>query len=250
MSRKPGCVWVHRLVSVALLALLFLGGSPSHAQAPPRLLSVTFSIPNPFGEGPGPMSGPEPAATAALPLFGATNVWNNLPAPFGPLITDPSWANLVDSNGRTTRARFTVEGTVLPVNLYPWFPVGYIGNELRSQFLAWNSWNGTIPGGAGPGASTTIRWTISGLRPLTRYSMFFYGAVADDARSFDIRIQGRRRSVPTYLFGDPMGSGGAYVASVWSDWRGRITGRGVGVGEDTTADNEANWVGFQLVERR
>jgi hypothetical protein len=242
----------HRLVTVTMLALLVVTGSPLHAQGggPGRLFSVTFTIPNSFGlGGPAPMSGPEPAATAALPLFGAANVWNNLPATFGVLTRNPSWSNLVDSNGTMTRVRFSVAGTVLPVNLYPYGPDLYVGNTLRSQWIAWNSWNGPIPGAAGPGESTTIRWTIGGLLPNHRYSMFFYGAVANIARSFDMRIQGRTKNIPTYLYGTPMGSGGVYFANLWSDGRGRVQGLGVGVGDDTTAENEANWVGFQLAER-
>ena len=46
------------LLTLGLLALLSLAGSPSFAQGggPPRLLSVTFDIPNSFGlGGPGPM---------------------------------------------------------------------------------------------------------------------------------------------------------------------------------------------------
>jgi hypothetical protein len=242
----------YRLFTVTLLALLVCAGSPLQAQGgrSRRLFGVTFSIPNSFGlGGPAPMSGPEPAATAALPLFGAANVWNNLPATFGVLTRNPSWSNLVDSKGRTTRVRFRVVGTVLPVNLFPYGPDLYVGNTLRSQFIAWNSWNGPIPGAAGPGESTTIRWTIEGLQPNHRYSMFFYGAVTNTARSFDMTIQGRTKNVPTYLYGAPMGSGGAYFANLWSDGLGRIRGQGIGVGDDSTAENEANWVGFQLVEQ-
>jgi len=45
-----------------------------------------------------PMSGPDPAATSANPLFGVANVWNNLEVPFQ-LNTNPSWSDLVDSTG-------------------------------------------------------------------------------------------------------------------------------------------------------
>jgi hypothetical protein len=240
-----------------LLASLVLSAGLLHAKdrstaAPPlppsSLLSVTFDIPNSFGAGgPVPMSGPDPSATAANPLFGRADVWNHLPAPFGVLTANPSWSGLVDSEGRKTRVRFDIRGTVLPVNLYPYAPDLYEGNTLRSQFLAWNSWNGSVPGGAGPGESRVIRWTISGLRPNAIYAMFVYGSLADSSRSFDMRIQGVTKSVPTYPFGSPMGSGGAYFPYLRSDYRGEISGLGIGVGEDSTAVNEANWVGFQLV---
>lgn len=244
------------LFTISLLPLLVLTCSQlnagSQSERAPSLFSVTFSIPNTFNgvSGPGPMSGPEPYATAANPLFGAANVWNNLPAPFGVLVTNPSWSGLVDNQGRTTHVGFSVTGTVLPTNLYPYDPSAYVGDTLRSQFISWNSWNGPVFGGAGPGESTTIRWAISGLKPHTRYAMFVYGGLADISRSFDISIEGVTKNVPVYLYGSSIGAGGVYFAHIWSDPWGRISGEGIGVGDDSTAQNEANWVGFQLVEMR
>jgi len=237
------------LFAVALLTLLILASTqPIRAQS---LISVTFSIPNSFGMGgPPPMSGPESAATSANPLFGSANVWNNLPTVFGVLTTNPSWSGLVNSRGATTRVKFSIVGTVVPVNLYPYNPSAYVSDTLRSQFIAWNSWNGPVFGGAGPGESTTIRWTISGLRPNARFQMFVYGAIADISRSFDMTIQGRTMNVPTYVYGSSIGSGGAYFVDVFSDPRGRISGVGRGIGNDSTALNEANWTGFQLVQVR
>jgi len=194
------------------------------------------------------MSGPEPSATAANSLFGAADVWNNLPAAFGVLIENPSWSNLLDHKGRLTGVTFSITGTVLPVNLYPFIPSAYVGDTLRSRFLAWNSWNGPVFGGAGPGESTTIHWTISGLQPNKRYAMFVYGAVADISRSFDMTIAGVTMNVPTYIFGSPIGAGGVYFPNLFSDSQGSISGDALGVGNDATALNEANWVGFQLVE--
>jgi len=239
----------HLLFTVTLLTLLMLSSTPSlRAQS---LISVTFDIPNSFGlGGPGPMSGPESAATIANPLFGAANVWNNLPATFGGLTTNPSWSGLVNSHGGKTHVKFSVIGTVLPVNLYPYIPSAYLSDTLRSRWLAWNSWNGPVFGGAGPGESTTIRWTISGLGPNASYDMFVYGAVADLSRSFDMTIEGRTMNVPTTTFGSSIGAGGVYFAHIFSDSWGRISGAGTGVGDDSTALNEANWVGFQLVRVR
>jgi len=237
----------------ASLALLVLVGSQSHARDRSArghsLFSVTFLVPNSFGAGgPGPMSGPEPSATAANPLFGLADVWNNLPAAFGVLTKDPSWSGLVNSHGAKTRVSFSVKGTVLPINLYPYNPAAYAGDALRSQWIAWNSWNGPVFGAAGPGESTTIRWTISGLKPHRRYAMFVYSNLADLSRSFDMRIEGITKNVPTYVYNTPIGPGGVYFANLFSDASGRISGRGIGVGDDSTALNEANWVGFQLVE--
>jgi hypothetical protein len=240
---------------VSFLALLVAAAGAAHAgdrvAKTPSLLSVTFDVPNSFGSGgPVPVSGPDPSATAANPLFGQANVWNHLPAPFGVLVRNPRWSQLVDSSGRRTHVRFVVRGTVLPVNLYPYSPSLYAGNTLRSQFLAWNSWNGPIPGAAGPGESKTIWWMVTGLEPRARYAMFVYGAIADNSRSFDMRIQGVTKNVPTYAFGAPLGSGGAYFANLRADRQGRIWGLGIGVGDDSTFVNEANWVGFQLARLR
>jgi len=237
----------HLLFAATLLAfLLFVSTQSLNAQT---LISVTFNVPNSYGlGGPPPMSGPESGATSANPLFGAADVWNNLPTSFGILTKNPSWSGLVNSKGEMTRISFSVTGTVLPVNLYPYGPSNYGSDILRSRWIAWNSWNGPVFGADGPGESTTIRWTISGLRPNTRYDMFVYGAVADISRSFDMTIEGRTINVPTYIYGSPIGLGGVYFAHIISDPWGRISGRGIGVGEDLTAQNEANWPGFQLVE--
>jgi len=232
----------------SMILLMLASTSSLRAQS---LISVTFSVPNSFGMGgPPPMSGPESAATIANPLFGSANVWNNLPAAFGVLTTNPSWSGLVNSHGAKTRVKFSIMGTVVPINLYPFNPLAYVSDTLRSQFLAWNSWNGPVFGGAGPGESKTIRWTISGLRPNARYDMFVYGGLADLSRSFDMTIEGRTMNVPTYVFGSSIGSGGVYFAHLFSDPFGRISGVGTGVGNDSTAVNEANWVGFQLVRVR
>jgi hypothetical protein len=62
--------------------------------------------------------------------------------------------------------------------------------------MAWNSWNGTVFGGAGPDR-TAIEWTISGRKPDAEYDMFVYGAAGDVSRSFDMTIDGRTMNVPT-----------------------------------------------------
>lgn len=227
------------------------GGGGGAAQS---LISVTFNIPNSFNGVTGPplMSGPEPSATAANPRFGVANAWNNLPITFGVLTTNPSWSGLVDSKGAATNVNFSITGTVLPVNLYPYNPAEFAGHDFRSQYLAWNSNNGHNPGGAGPGESTTIYWTLTGLRPRTRYRMFVYGPIAGISRSFDMIIEGRTRNVPTYVSASTIGFGGAYFANIRSDGSGRISGLARGIGSSTAsgAVNEANWTGFQLLEAR
>ena len=251
MLSNPRCRRSHFLIgTIVAIFLIGLCTEPLGAQS---LISVTFDIPNSFNGVTGPplMSGPEPSATSANPRFGNANVWNNLPLSFGVLTTDPSWSGLVDNRGGATRVSFSVTGTVLPVNLYPYNPAMYAGDTLRSQFLAWNSNNGPIHGGAGPGESTTIRWTISGLRPRTRYRLFVYGALAGISRSFDMTIGRTTENVPSYVSGNNIGAGGAYFAFVMSDSKGRIRGEGVGIGSSTVAGapNEANWSGFQLAGR-
>jgi len=246
----------HFLYTVTLLTLLMLASS--HSLRAQSLISVAFNVPNSFNgvTGPPPMSGPESSATGANPLFGGANVWNNLiindfaSGPTGSLTTNPSWSGLVKSTGAATHVGLSITGTVLGVNLYVYYPPAYGSDTLRSQFIAWNSNNGPVFLGAGPGESTTIRWTISGLRPHTRYDMFVYGAVADISRSFDMTIEGQTKNVPTYVSVSAIGSGGVYFAHIISDAWGRISGVGTGVGDDSTAVNEANWTGFQLVEVR
>jgi PEP-CTERM motif len=222
-------------------------GSTQSLRADP-LISVAFNIPNSFGSGgPSPMSGPESSATSANPLFGAANLWNNLDLNFGVLTTNPGWTNLVNSTGVATGVDFSITGTIVPINLYPYNPSAYGSNTLLSQFIAWNSCAGGGCG-AGPGESTSISWTISGLAPNTAYDMFVYGAIANVSRSFNMTINGTTINVPTYVYGSPIGPTGVNFANIVSNAQGDISGVGTGIGDNSSFLNEANWSGFQLVQ--
>jgi PEP-CTERM motif len=186
------------------------------------------------------MSGPESSATSANPLFGAANAWNNLNLDFGVLTTNPGWTNLVSSTGVATGVDFSITGTVLPLNLYPFNPSAYGSNTLLSQFVAWNS--------HGADESTSISWTISGLAPNTTYDMFVYGAIADQSRSFNMTISGTTINVPTYAWGSTVASSGVYFVDLTSNAQGSISGVGTGLGSNLGTANEANWSGFQLTQ--
>ena len=165
---------------------------PSSLKADSTLISVVFTSVNEYGSGgPGDISGPESTATAQNPLFGAANVWNNLSSAFGVLTTNPSWTNLVDSNGNATGVELSIVGTVQPVNVYPYNPGFYAGNPLRSYYLAWNS-NG--PGGE----SDSITWALSGLAPNATYDMCAYGPVTGQNVSFNMTIGSNTQAVQTY----------------------------------------------------
>ena len=232
------------LGTLSLVLVLLVGSQVSSAQAPGRVISVAFKTNNPAGNSP-PMSGPEAAATLANPSFGAANVWNNLHVEWAPpLTTNPAWTNLVDSTGQTTGVSLSINGTVLPVDFWPWLPNP---DPLRSGLIAWNSWtNGG--GGAGPGESTSIVWKLSGLPPLTKFDICVYGAVTDMDRSFTMTVAGIIMNIPTFNGNTSSPQSCVLFSTIASNAKGIITVRADGVGDSTTAQNEANWSGFQLVQ--
>jgi hypothetical protein len=239
MNIAPKNHLTHLLFAVGLLAGVVIGTTqPMRAD----LFSVAFKTYSPYGNSP-LISGPEPAATAANAAFGAANVWNNLHGPWA-LYPNPSWSNLVDNNGTATSVSFSIAGTIAPIDLWPWIPNP---DPLRSAFIAWNSWtNGG--GGFGAGESTTIGWSLTGLAPNATYDMFIYGSVADTTRSFNMTIQGKTLNIPTLNSVNSPPPGGVLFANVYTNAAGAISGIGAGFGDSTTAANEADWSGFQIVE--
>jgi hypothetical protein len=235
-----------RIAMFTVVVVLLIGSQLSSAQAPASglLISVTFKTNNPFGNSP-PMSGPEPAATMANPSFGAANVWNNLFSPWAPPLTkNPSWSNLVDSTGNATSVSLSITGTIFPLDLWPFIPNP---DPLRSAFIAWNSWtNGG--GGAGPGESTSIVWKLSGLPPKAKFDICIYGGVADADRSFTTTAGGIIMDIPTYNSTSSSLQNCVLFSDIASNASGVITVQAAGVGDSTTAVNEANWSGFQLVQ--
>src|SRR5579864_9800829 len=125
-----------KLFCALLLALCFVAQSSvaqtSSAQSNSTnlLISVVFKTDSPFGNSP-PVSGPEPAATDANPLFGSANVWNNLQALFN-LNMNPSWANLVDNTGAATGDNLSITGTVGATDFWGFNPV--VRSPLQSPF--------------------------------------------------------------------------------------------------------------------
>jgi sugar lactone lactonase YvrE len=194
-------------------------------------------------------SGPESAATALDPVFGAADVWNPLNIPqFPALDVNPSWSNLLDSTGAQTPVSFSITGAVGGVSLYA--PAGILPgfvdpDPLRSVYLFFSS-NSTT----NPGESTTIQWQITGLAPNAAYDMCVYGARADFARSFNMTIGGTTLNVPTLLFNDPSPSSCVLFRGILSEATGTISGVGTGIGSPVGFQNEANWSGFQIAPSR
>jgi hypothetical protein len=228
----------HLRFSVTLLTLLMLASTQSLRAD--SLISVAFKAPNSFGQSPN-ISGPESAATSANPLFGAANVWNNLDFTFGGLTTNPAFTNLDASTGAATGVNFSITGTVLPVDLFPFIPTP---DPLRSTFIAWNS----NAGGSLAGESTSISWTLTGLAPNSTFDLFIYGSRADQNRSFDMTIEGTTLNIPTFMSTSSQPPDGVLFAQIVSDASGTISGVGTGIGSDVGNANEANWSGFQLLQ--
>lgn len=231
--------------SIVLLFVVVLGSSQfcnAQSGTTSLLISVAFKTDNPYGNSP-LVSGPEPAATDANPLFGAANVWNNLPTQFNQN-ANPTWSNLVDNTGAATGVGLSITGTVGGTDFWPW--ESYF-DPLRSAMIFWNSW--TEGGGAfGPGESKSISWTLSGLPPSTTFDMCVYGAFADIDRDFDMTIQGTTMSIPTFNSANSPQANCVLFTNVTSDGHGTISGVASGTGDSTTAVNEADWSGFQLVK--
>jgi len=233
--------------TVILMAVFMMAGSDQTASAQAgttnTLISVAFKTNNPYGNSP-LVSGPEPAAIDANALFASANVWNNLQATWGILDVNPSWSNLVDSTGTPTGVNLSITGTVVATDFWPWES---FQDPLRSAFILWNSW--TNGGGAvGPGESTSITWTLTGLLPATTYDMCVYGSFADIDRSFDMTIEDTAMSIPTFNSANSPQPNCVLFTNITSDGQGTISGVADGVGDSTTAANEADWSGFQLVE--
>ncbi|HZD30174.1 MAG TPA: PEP-CTERM sorting domain-containing protein [Candidatus Angelobacter sp.] len=209
-----------------------------------QVYSVAFKTNNPAGNT-GPVSGPEAAATAANSAFGGANVWNNVFSPYA-LETNPSWSNLLDSTGASSSVSLSITGTVGAVDFAPWEPAP---DPIRTAFLFWNSWqNGQ--GAFGAGESTNIAWQLTGLQPNATYAMFFYGALPDTTRYFDVTIGGNTQQVWSYNDSVAHPLTGTLFATVYSNASGAISGTGEGIGNGCCSGgtNEADWSGFQIAE--
>jgi PEP-CTERM motif len=237
MSLSPsGRLLFIRLTLAASVAVAVV--PPLHADP---LISLAFNSPNKFGVSP-IISGPDAASTAANPLFGAANVWNNVDVPFGGELTNPTWTNLVNSTGASIGVTFQVNGTVSGVDFYPFIPNL---NPLRSELMGFND-NGQ---GQLPDISANITWSLSGLAPNATFDMCVYGSEANYNRSFNMTIGGVTHNVPTFDATKSVPPTSCVLFNnLISNSAGTITGIGTGIGPIDQFTSEGDWSGFQIVE--
>jgi hypothetical protein len=205
-------------------AVLALGLLAVGTEASALLISADFG--NGFAGAAQPLfSGIEPKAAALDPAFGAADVWNDLTTGVAGVVTDPSFAGLLDSTGAGTGVTFSITGTLDSYN-----GASATASSLTRDYFYWN---------ASLGVSTTLSWSFSGLTPGQSYALVFYGANTDVNRSFGLSIDGIGSVgvVPTAsgVQPDPL-----YVI-VAASAGGLIAGT-------AAADPafEADWAGFQL----
>ena len=151
-----------------------------------------------------------------------TDVWNAINIPGHPnTATDPSF-DLLDSNGDETGVSLSFTGTISSWSNTP-------GNDpLTNDYLFVNAGN----------ADVSAAWELSGLSPLSEFTLFTYGGLARDMLlTVDTDGDGDlTNETPTNIdingfeFTGTVGANGSILGSI-----------------DPGASNEANWGGFQLI---
>jgi hypothetical protein len=151
-----------------------------------------------------------------------TDVWNAINIPGHPnTATDPSF-DLLDSNGDETGVSLSFTGTISSWSNTP-------GNDpLTDDYLFVNAGN----------ADVSAAWELSGLSPLSEFTLFTYGGLARDMLlTVDTDGDGDlTNETPTNIdingfeFTGTVGANGSILGSI-----------------DPGASNEANWGGFQLI---
>ena len=151
-----------------------------------------------------------------------TDVWNAINIPGHPnTATDPSF-DLLDSNGDETGVSLSFTGTISSWSNTP-------GNDpLTNDYLFVNAGN----------ADVSVAWELSGLSPLSEFTLFTYGGLARDMLlTVDTDGDGDlTNETPTNIdingfeFTGTVGTNGSILGSI-----------------DPGASNEANWGGFQLI---
>ncbi|MDC0550156.1 hypothetical protein OAO58_00985 [bacterium] len=151
-----------------------------------------------------------------------TDVWNAINIPGHPnTATDPSF-DLLDSNGDETGVSLSFTGTISSWSNTP-------GNDpLTDDYLFVNAGN----------ADFSAAWELSGLSPLSEFTLFTYGGLARDMLlTVDTDGDGDlTNETPTNIdingfeFTGTVGANGSILGSI-----------------DPGASNEANWGGFQLI---
>ena len=151
-----------------------------------------------------------------------TDVWNAINIPGHPnTATEPSF-DLLDSNGDETGVSLSFTGTISSWSNTP-------GNDpLTDDYLFVNAGN----------ADLSAAWELSGLSPLSEFTLFTYGGLARDMLlTVDTDGDGDlTNETPTNIdingfeFTGTVGANGSILGSI-----------------DPGASNEANWGGFQLI---
>ena len=151
-----------------------------------------------------------------------TDVWNAINIPGHPnTATEPSF-DLLDSNGDETGVSLSFTGTISSWSNTP-------GNDpLTDDYLFVNAGN----------ADFSAAWELSGLSPLSEFTLFTYGGLARDMLlTVDTDGDGDlTNETPTNIdingfeFTGTVGANGSILGSI-----------------DPGASNEANWGGFQLI---
>ena len=174
----------------------------------------------------GPYSGVEPLAAAANPVFGLANAWNDPLLAHDPSTeTNPSFSNLIDSQGNTTSVGFQFTGVV---DTYTGTD-GSCPNTLMCDFIF-------INGGV-------LDWTITGLLPNSVNYFYFYnyGSPYQSYRAFNMAIDtDGNGSLDGNIFVDAVNGG--YAAGIVASPTGTISG------EMQLICCQASWSGFQIYE--
>jgi len=151
-----------------------------------------------------------------------TDVWNAINIPGHPnTATDPSF-DLLDSNGDETGVSLSFTGTISSWSNTP-------GNDpLTDDYLFVNAGN----------ADASAAWELSGLSPLSEFTLFTYGGIARDMLL----------TVDTDGDGDLTDESPTNVDINGFEFTGTVGANGSILGSiGPGASNEANWGGFQLI---
>jgi hypothetical protein len=172
-------------------------------------------------------SGVEPLAAAANPVFGAANDWNDPLLGYLSPETNPSFSNLLDSQGNVTSVGFQFTGVV---DTYTGTD-GSCPNTLMCDFIYLN-------GGA-------LDWTITGLTPNSVNYMYFYnyGSAAQSYRVFNMALDtDGNGSLDGNFTVDAVN--GVYAAPILASPTGTISGE-----MQCCLSGQASWSGFQIDEQ-
>lgn len=178
-------------------------------------------------------NGPFTAGPVTNPGIGNGDVWNgiNIPSfssanPIANPAVNPSFSNLLDSQGNATGISLNLEGSISGFN-----NGAAVNNPVNDDYIFWGI----------SGTSDTLGWSIDGLVAGGEYELALYGG-SGNGRQFNMLVDtngdGNLGDEVAKFVNVGLGQG-AFFASVFADSNGRISGLGDSPGE-------ANWGGFQL----